>query len=59
MKFPKRSAFNLTVLVGISLFSEAFFTFRVLISSITSLELVFLKLKFVSKLLLFIFVILG
>ena len=55
MKF----AFNLTVLVGISLFWEAFFTFRVLISLITSMELLSLKVKFVSKLLLFVFVILG
>ena len=54
MKFPKMSAFNLTVLVGISLFWEVFFTFRVLISLITSLELVYLKVKFVSKLFLYI-----
>ena len=45
-------------LVGISLFWEALFTFRDLISLITSLELVSLKVKFASKLLLFIFVIL-
>ena len=42
-----------------SLFGEAFFTFRVLISLITSLELVSQDVKFASKLLFFIFSILG
>ena len=59
MKFQKMPAFNLTIFVEISLFWENFFIFRVLISLITSLELVSLKVKFVSKLLLFIFVILS
>ena len=50
MKFPKMSAFDLTISVGISLFWEAFFTFKVLISLTTSFELVSLTTKFVSKL---------
>ena len=49
MKFRKISAFNLTVLVGISLFWEAFSTFRILISLMSSLELVSLRVFKISE----------
>ena len=49
IKFPKKSAFNLPILVEILVFGEAFFAFRVLISFITSLKLVSQKVKLASK----------
>ena len=44
VQLTKRSAFNLVVTVGISVFCQAFFILKVLINLITSLELVSLTL---------------
>ena len=49
------SAFNFIIFVGISIFSQVLFVFKLLISLITSFPLVYLALKLSSKPFLFTF----